>query len=330
MPRYDVVTLGEGMIRLTPPQQQRLEQAQELRLHVGGSEMNTAVGLARLGLRTAWLSRLTRNPLGERIAFTLRGHGVDVSQVCWTDADRIGLYFVEEGPVPRGSQVLYDRQQSAMSRMQPQELPADLFTPDGARLLHVTGITAALSQSAAATVTQALTLAKAAGWRISFDINYRARLWSPAEALAVCQPLLQQADVIFAPVRDVVLLFQPAAPLSAELAAELLAARYPGAAIVLTMGGDGALVRDPAGGLWRQPAFTADTVDRIGGGDAFDAGFLYGYLSTAQPERVWTTALRYGAAAAALKYTLPGDLPLIHLDDVERLLAQPEAGSIRR
>src|SRR4051812_14873032 len=120
--KFDVVTLGETMLRLTPPLMKRLEQATTLDIAIGGSEYNTSVGLARLGLKVSWISRLTSNGLGSLIANTLRGYGVDTSFVSWTDQDRIGLYFLEEGLAPRGSTVVYDRANSALSRMQPDDL----------------------------------------------------------------------------------------------------------------------------------------------------------------------------------------------------------------
>src|SRR5690349_11697201 len=158
-PSYDVVTLGETMLRLTPPGMRRIEQAISLDIEIGGSESNTAVGLARLGLRVAWLSRLTDNPLGRLLAQTLAGHGVDTGWISWTDQDRIGLYFLEEGKAPRGSNVTYDRANSAMSRMQPADLPTDLFKSGQSKLLHLTGITPALGSQATATARQALELA---------------------------------------------------------------------------------------------------------------------------------------------------------------------------
>lgn len=173
MASYDVVTLGETMLRLTPPNLRRLEQATTLDIEVGGTESNVAIGLSRLGLKVAWLSRLTDNPLGRLITSRITAHGVDTTHVCWTAADRVGVLFYEMGKAPRGSQVLYDRRYSAVSRMQAADLPQDLFCPDGARLLHTTGITLALGQALTDTAHHALRLAKAAGWMVSFDMNYR-------------------------------------------------------------------------------------------------------------------------------------------------------------
>ncbi|MBC8077222.1 MAG: sugar kinase, partial [Chloroflexales bacterium] len=142
---YDLITLGEAMIRLSPTDDERLEQAPRLQVRIGGAEWNVACALARLGLRAAWVSRLTRNPLGQRIAAEARFHGVDTGQVVWTDEDRVGVYYLEPGPPPRGSQVIYDRANSAASRLQPHHLEPSLF--GSARAFHLSGITPALGPS---------------------------------------------------------------------------------------------------------------------------------------------------------------------------------------
>src|SRR5690606_746052 len=131
---WDVVTLGETMIRFSPASYKRVEQVSEFDLFVGGSESNTAVGLARLGANVLWVSRLTDNFLGHHIQRTLKQHDVDTSQFIWTDQDRVGLYFIEEGHPPRTNVVVYDRRDSAMSKITPDELPAQIFAPDNAKL----------------------------------------------------------------------------------------------------------------------------------------------------------------------------------------------------
>jgi 2-dehydro-3-deoxygluconokinase len=315
---YDVITLGETMLRLAPPGNQRLEQARELIIYIGGSESNTAVGLARLGLRACWLSRLTDNPPGRLIAGTLAHYGVDTSQIIWTDDDRVAVYFTEMAPSPRGIHVTYDRARSAASRMQPDDLPAELFQPGRARLLHVTGITLAIGEGAAATAAHALRLAREAGWAVSFDVNYRGKLWSPEAARAGCEPFMQAADVLFVPAGDARTIYELDG--DPETMITTLSQRYPQAVIVMTLGADGALARTPDGATHHQPAFPAGEVDRIGGGDAFSAGFLYGWLLAESDHEQIPLALQWGAAVAALKYTIPGDLPLVDRDEVAALV----------
>jgi 2-dehydro-3-deoxygluconokinase len=321
---YDLVTLGETMIRLTPPGQQVIEQATSFDLHVGGSESNVAVGVARLGLRAAWVSRLTDNPLGRRIASDLRAQAVDVSHVTWTDEDRVGVYYLEDGPPPRGSRVIYDRRGSAMSQMQPDDLPVALFAPGTARLLHISGITPALSETAAQTTLKAAQRAKAAGWLISFDLNYRASLWTHEQAAAGCEPLMQLADILILPLRDSIALF--GVPTEPDDAAAFLRERFSHRLLVITLGAEGALAFAPDGTRAHQPVFAAQGGGRVGGGDAFDAGLLYGWLTFND----LAVALRWGAACAAYKHSLPGDMPLLDRALIAQIVAGGEIGSLRR
>jgi 2-dehydro-3-deoxygluconokinase len=322
MARYDVVTLGETMVRLTPPNLRRLEQTTSLDVEVGGTESNLAIGLARLGLKSLWLSRLTANPLGRLIANALAAHGVDTSRIVWTDEDRVGVLFYEISKRPRASRVLYDRRHSAVSRMQPSDLPADLFQPDGARVFHTTGITLALTPELTRTAHHALHLATSAGWLISFDMNYRSSLWSPAEAREGCDTYASAADLFFIPHGDACQIYDLDPTMRADAILGALASRYPQATLILTLGAEGAMASEPGGQVVHQSAFAAVEVERLGGGDAFAAGFLYAYLSALdQPDRL-AQALRWGAASAALKYTIPGDAPLIDREEVEALLRQ--------
>src|SRR6185295_12101778 len=197
----DVVTFGEAMVRLSPPSFERLEQAHQLDLHVGGAELNVAVAAARLGLSARWISRLTDSALGRLIVNRARAHNVDVSGVQWTPDDRVGVYFAEPGAAPRPSTVLYDRAGSAISRIQPGTIDwRRMF--DGARWFHVSGITPALSESAAAVTTEALEAAKAAGLTVSYDLNYRSKLWSPDQARRVQEPLMRHVDVLITTEED--------------------------------------------------------------------------------------------------------------------------------
>lgn len=315
---YDVVTLGETMLRFTPPARNRLEHADHLQVHVGGSESNTAVGLARLGLKTAWLSRLPHTALGRIVSGELSKYGVDTAHVVWSDTDRLGLYFLEEAGPPRGSQVIYDRRDSAISRMQPDELPRQLFAAGMLKCFHTTGITMALSDSARATALLAVQLATAAKAMISFDINYRSKLWSPTDAVKHCEPMLQAADLIFIPDRDVQTLFALAAVDEPEQALESLSQRYPGATWVMTRGRTGSTCL--ANGTFHvEGIFTSDEIGRLGGGDAFSAGFLARYLES---DGNIPQSLRWGAAVSALKYSMPGDLPLVTRAEVESLVGR--------
>src|SRR5205823_11324054 len=230
---FEVVTFGEAMIRLSPPNFLRLEQARSLDLAVGGAELNTAVGLARLGHAAAWVSRLTRNPLGRLIANHAREAGVSTEHVLWTDEDRVGVYYVEFGAAPRASSVLYDRKGAAIATIRPGMVDW-ASALDGARWFHVTGITPALSNSAAEATREALQAARARGVRTSIDLNYRAKLWTQAEAGRWMAEFMQLCDVLITTEEDTERVFGIRGKDFEDVAAQL-ARRFPLRAVAITL-----------------------------------------------------------------------------------------------
>lgn len=298
------------MIRFTPPGYSRLEEAVQLDLRIGGTESNVAVALARLGLRVGWASKLPRNPLGELVARRIRGFDVDVSETCWVEGGRIGLYFIEPGAAPRSSLVLYDRAGSAASTMRPDDFNWTVL--DRARHLHLTGITAALGADPTATLARALAEARSRGRTVSLDVNYRARLWSAEAARETLLPLIRSVDLLIATLDDAVGVFR--APAEPEEAARALGKLTDAPLVALTLGGGGALLWDRSE-FHRAEPFPVQAIDRVGAGDAFDAGLLWGYLR-GEPGK----GLQYGMAMAALKHTMPGDEFISSLAEVETLL----------
>jgi len=312
---FDLVTLGESMLRFSPPGVGRIEQARAFDCSLGGAESNVAVALARMGKRAAWFSRLPASPLGRVVTNTLNQCGVDTSTVHWAEGERLGTYFVEFGSPPRPTRVWYDRADSAASRMTPADLPATLI--QSATWLHLTGITPALSPSCQAATQAALALATAAGVRTAFDVNYRALLWSPSQAAQTCEPFCQQADLVFIATRDAQNLFN----IDGEPPhiAQTLYERW-GGAVVVSNGAAGVWGCD-AGGVVHSAAFAVEIVDRVGAGDALAAGVLCLLGEGA----ALGAALRFGAALAALKMTIHGDLALTTRAEVEALLDNPGA-----
>ena len=303
----DLVTFGEAMIRFSPPAAQRLEQASSLEASVGGSELNVAVLAARLGLGSRWVSRLPDNALGRLIAARATEHGVD-AHVEWTAEARVGLYFVETGGA-RISNVLYDRAGSAISRVTPGSIDwASAFA--GARWYHVSGITPALSDGAAKVTAESLVAAQQAGLTVSYDLNYRAKLWSAEQARAVQEPLMEYVDLLIAGEEDARLIF------NAESAASL-AQRFEIGAVAITLRDNPCSAIIAADGkVYSAPRFEVETVDPIGAGDAFSGGLIVSRLEN----RAWDDALRFATATAALKHTIPGDFCLVTRTEVERLL----------
>jgi 2-dehydro-3-deoxygluconokinase len=327
----DLVTFGEAMVRLTPPAFQRLEQAHTFDAYVGGGELNVAVAAARLGVPSRWVSRLPDNALGHMIANRAREQGVD-AHVEWTADDRAGLYFAELGAAPRASSVLYDRGASAISRIAPGSIDwASVFS--GARWFHVSGITPALSESAAKVTAESLVAAKKAGLTVSYDLNYRGKLWSADKARAVQGPLMEHVDVLMTTEEDTRVVFGIGAEASdnydhvdAESYAQVaraLAKRFDFRAVAITLrenprvllNGWSAIVASE-GKVHRAPRYEVEVVDRIGAGDAFSAGLIVSRLEN----RGWEEAVRFATAASALKHGIPGDFCLVTRAEVEQLL----------
>lgn len=317
---HDVVTFGEAMIRLSPPSFRRLEQAPNLDVFIGGAELNTAVGLARLGRKTVWVSRLTDNPLGRLIANRAREAGVDTGHIVWTGEDRVGLYFLEFGAAPRASSVLYDRKGAAISRVTREMIPWHNVVA-GARWFHVTGITPALSQSAAEATHEALGAARAANLKTSIDLNYRAKLWSPAEAGKWMTALMPLCDVLITTEEDAERVFGITGKTYEEVAGKL-SQRFALKTVAITLR-ENPLVWKNAwtailhheGRVLRTQTYEVEIVDRLGAGDSFAAGLIHGFLDNDAQK-----GLDWGVAASAIKHTIPGDFAWIMRDEVESVL----------
>ncbi len=316
----DVVTFGETMIRLSPPDFQRLEQSTSLSLSVGGSELTVAAGVARLGMSSAWVSRLPANPLGRMVRNKAREQGVDTQHIVWTKGDRVGLYFVEYGASPRASSVLYDRAHSAIANVEPNEIAWEEVM-EGAKLFHVSGITPALSDRTATVTAQAIGVAKKLGLIVSYDLNYRAKLWSEQKARAVQEPFMSQVDILITTEEDTERVFGIRAPSYEDVALEL-ARKFGFKVVTITLRGTPSVWRNTwsaiavaDGQCYRDITYEIEVVDRVGGGDNYSAGFLYGYL-THDVEY----ALRLGNAFTALKHTSWGDFNWATLDEAEQLM----------
>jgi 2-dehydro-3-deoxygluconokinase len=311
----ELVTFGEAMLRLSPPSGERLETARELSCRVGGAESNVAIAAARLGVDSLWLSKLPDSALGRRVASALREHGTE-PRVCWSEEGRQGTYYLDAAGSPRNTSVIYDRDHTAVQTATPTELDTDAI--DGAELFLTSGITPALSRTLFETTRTLLTTET----RTAFDLNYRGKLWSAAEAREAYEALLPAVDLLFAPERDV----RSVLGLDGELAAlaTQLRTEYDCETVVLTRGEDGALATTDAKTV-EQPAIAAETLDAVGSGDAFVGGYLSQTLRGEDIKR----CLSYGAATAALKRTISGDIAVVTESEVERVL-DSEANEIDR
>lgn len=306
-----VATLGEGLIRLFPGEGYTLEQSHVWRVSVGGAEANVAIALARLGVEAYWVSRLPRNPLGYKIASTLRAAGVDVTRVVWTSDGRVGTYLTETGITPEDLRIWYDRGGSTFASLRPDEISWDFLGRCG--LIHFTGITPALGEAPCAAVEAAVANATARGLQVSLDVNYRSRLWPPEEARETLTRLFEgKVHLVICSRRDAKVLFGLD---DDERAARWLRDRMGAAAVVVTRGAQGALAWDGRS-LVQQQAYAGRIVDRIGRGDAFAAGVILGFLA-----HDMGLGLRRGSALAAIAQARWGDPLFASPEELEGLLA---------
>ncbi|UCG89459.1 MAG: sugar kinase [Gemmatimonadota bacterium] len=337
-----VVTFGEIMLRLSPPAGERIRRTRSFDAHYGGAEANVAVSIAQLGLESRYITALPPNDLGLGAVDALRGLGVNVSHVLY-QGNRIGTYYLEHGASQRPSRVIYDRTGSAIALLTQGQIDWDAVF-GGAQWFHWTGITPALGDGTAAATADAVEAARRLGVTVSVDLNYRAKLWSRERAREVMEPLVEQADVVVANEEDAADVFGIKAAKTKVDRGELDIAAYEDvarqlvdrfnlsiAAITLRQS-HSASENTWSACLWDGSEFLASReyrislVDRVGGGDAFTAGLIWGLLSG----KSHAEALEFGVAASCLKQTIMGDFNLVTVDEVAKLVGGDVAGRIKR
>ncbi len=328
----EVVCFGEMLLRLNAPDNELLLQSGNLRVWVGGAEANVAVSLACLGHATSMVSVVPDNPLGQACVSELRRRGVSATHVR-ARPGRLGVYFMSTGAGHRPSEIIYDRADSAFAVHADRDIDWERVLP-GAQWLHLSGITPALSEAASSATLRAAQAARRLGVRVSFDCNYRAKLWEAARRTAAesLRELIGQADLVFADHRALELVFslpesQGTAQERFARAASTALELNPRLSQVATMNrvehnADrhdlSAALATRAGPFVTQRSYSLDrSVDRIGAGDAFSAGLLHGFL-TGMSEQ---DSLEFALAAACLKHSVAGDFNLVTAAQVGDLLA---------
>ena len=320
-----VVCLGETMLMFAPPRYELIEHCDQFTAYSGGAESNVAIGLERLGLHTGWIGKLPENALGRKIVNGIRAYGVDTSACVWTKHGRVGTFFVEWGASPRPLRTIYDREGSAAATLTTDDLDWDYI--GRAELLHLTGITPALSDTCRENAVPIVARARERGCKVSFDVNYRSLLWPPEEARSAFRELSPYINLLIATEADARMLL--ARPGDSEHPSDLakmlenLFDVYGPEAVIVTCGAHGSIAYDGKR-FFSSRGYEVQAVNRLGAGDAFDAGLLYGYLVSDLQ-----VGLNYGTAMAALKMTVPQNLPLIEREDVERMLAGNDLEVIR-
>lgn len=339
-----IVTFGEVMLRLSPQGFERFFQSPLLSATFGGGEANVAVALARFGLDSRYVTRVPANAVGDAAVRALRAEGVDVSGVLYGGA-RLGIYFAETGASQRAGEVVYDRAGSAIAEAKEGTFDWPRLL-EGAGWLHVTGITPALGPGVAEATREALEAARAAGAKVSIDLNYRRKLWSEREAQAVMRPLAALAHVLVANEEDLqsclgvevagadvaagtldVAGYREAAErVARDFGAEVVAITLRESLSASRNGWSAVLWDAPSTSFHEGPRFDVTLVDRIGGGDSFAAGLIYGLVTRRPP----ADALRFAVAASALKQTIPGDFNRVGVAEVDRLAGGDGSGRVRR
>jgi len=339
-----VVTFGELLLRLSPPGFERFFQSPVLSATFGGGEANVAASLAQFGLNSRYITALPAHAIGDAGVRALCAEGIDTSFVV-RRGDRVGIYFAETGASQRPSTVIYDRARSAISEMDPTAVAWDAAMA-GAAWFHVTGITPALGAKATESTNAAVTAAKRAGAKVSVDLNFRKKLWSESQAQATMKPLMRDVDVVVANEEDLQTVLGVAVEGADVTTGTLDIAGYRAAAervtrefgpklVAVTLreslsasdnGWSAVLWDADAGVLHQSQRYVVRLVDRIGGGDSFAAGLIYGILTG----RPLDAALRFAVAASALKQTIPGDMNRVTVAEVDALAKGDATGRVQR
>lgn len=324
---FDLLSLGEIMLRLSPPDNERITRGDSFSKQAGGAELNSATGAAMLGLRCGIISKLPANDLGVYIKNRVRLCGVSDDYLVYDgDKDaRLGVYYYENGAYPRKPRIVYDRKNTSVNKISVEDYDDSLYS--AARCFHTSGITLALSPQVRETAIEMIKRFKAQGTIISFDVNFRGNLWTGAEAKACIESILPYVDIFFCSEDTARLTFLKEG--DAKDIMRSFAQEYPISIVASTQ----RVVHSPKRHTFGSIIYSAkedvfyeeapykdiEVVDRIGSGDAYISGVLYGLLSH---EGEYQRALEYGNAVSALKNTVPGDLLYTDLNEIDGIIRE--------
>lgn len=341
-----VITFGEIMLRLATPDYLRFSQSNMLTATFGGGEANVAVSLANFGIPVDFVTRLPKNDIAQSCVMDLRKYGVGTDKIVW-GGTRLGIYFLETGAVSRGSKVVYDRAYSAISEIKPRMIDWEKVF-EGANWFHWTGITPAISQGAADVCLEAIQTANRLGVTVSCDLNFRKNLWKYGKTASEIMPeLVAGTDIVLGNEEDaeMVLGIKPEGvdvtgghveAAAYESVSKQIMARFPRCKKVITTlrGSVNANHNSWSGVLWdglklyEAPTYhITHIVDRVGGGDSFMGGLIYGLLTYVRDDQ---KALNFAVAASCLKHTIYGDYNQVTVDEVEKLMGGDASGRVAR
>lgn len=322
---FDLLTLGQLLLRLSPPGNERLVRGDTFMKQVGGAELNVAVGVALLGLHVGIISKLPSHDVGRFMKSKIRSYGVSDDFFLYDNSPsaRVGIYYYEYGAYPRKPKVIYDRANSSFYSLNIDEIPKEAYT--AARCFHTSGITLALNQKLRDTTVEMIKRFKEAGTLVSFDVNFRGNLWTGEEARACIEKILPYVDIFFCSEDTARLTFKKSG--TAREMMKSFTNDYPISIVASTQRVVHSPKRHTFGSVMydakkdqyyeEEPYRDIDVVDRIGSGDAYISGALYGLLNN---EFDCAKAIQYGNATSAVKNTIPGDLPSSDLEEIETII----------
>ena len=324
--KFDLITFGETMLRLSPPTNSRIFRSEVFEKHAGGAELNVASGISLLGLRTGVITRLPRNELGTFVKNRIRFSGVSDDFIIFDDTPdaRLGVYYYENGAYPRKPTVVYDRRHSSITKIKPEEIPSDIYGK--AAMFYTSGITLALSENTRLVAIDLIKKFKEAGAKIAFDVNYRANLWDEETARSTIKQILSFVDILFISEESCRRMFAKTGSLQdmhrefckdfpnisyiASSMREVISPKVHSFTSLLYSKNEDKFYTE-------EPYKDIDVVDRIGSGDAYCAGVLFGLLKYGDPQK----AVEFGNATCATKNTIFGDLPLSDFNEISSIIA---------
>ncbi len=328
---FDLIGMGEVMLRLSPPDKEKISQSEVFEKNCGGSEFNVASGAANLGIRSAIITKLPKNKLGHYICRRIRYGTVSDDYIVWdySDGKRLGIYYYESGVYPRKSAVVYDRAASSVCSLDIAEIPEEIY--EKTRLFHISSITLALNPVLRQTALSVIKKMKEHGVAISFDVNYRAALWSEEEARSVILQILPMVDILFVSEETSRRMMQKTGTLDeimqsycAEYGCKLVATTRR-EVISPTKHNFGSRIYYD-GKFYEEKHYTnIEVIDRVGSGDAYVAGVLYGILSGKTVEE----SMSYGNALSAIKNTVSGDMSISSIEEVETIVRAHHASGVQ-
>ncbi|MCR5172923.1 MAG: sugar kinase [Treponema sp.] len=322
---FDLITFGETMLRLSPPVNELINKSNTFTKHAGGAELNVASGVSLLGLRTAIITRLPDNQLGTFIKNRIRSSSVSDDYIIFDKSPeaRVGVYYYENGAYPRKPTVVYDRKHSSITKIKPEEIPEDIYSKT--RMFYTSGITLALSEATRTLAIDMIKKFKAAGAQIAFDVNYRANLWDEETARSTIKEILPYLDILFISEESCRRMFKKSGTLQ-DMHREFCH-DYPNIQLIASSEREviSPKVHSFTSTVYlkrldkffhEDPYKDIDVVDRIGSGDAYCAGVLFGLLKFDDAQ----TAVEFGNATCATKNTIFGDLPVSDYDEIKSII----------